>query len=42
LKALARVSRLLRQPQSIERLRTAHDSAAIYGVLTEPTAVEAA
>jgi PTS system nitrogen regulatory IIA component len=42
LKALARVSRLLRHPQSIERLRTAHDCAAIYGVLTEPTAVEAA
>jgi PTS system nitrogen regulatory IIA component len=42
LKALARVSRLLRQPQTIERLRAAHDRAAIYGVLTEPTAVEAA
>jgi nitrogen PTS system EIIA component len=42
LKALARVSRLLRQPQSIEMLRTAHDRATIYAVLTQPTAFEAA
>jgi PTS system nitrogen regulatory IIA component len=42
LKALARVSRLLRAPQSIDRLRAAHDRATIYAVLTQPTAVEAA
>ena len=42
LKALARVSRLLRQPQSAERLRTAADRAAIYAILTEPAAVEPA
>jgi PTS system nitrogen regulatory IIA component len=41
LKALARVSRLLRQPQSIEMLRAAHDRATIYAILTEP-AVQAA
>jgi PTS system nitrogen regulatory IIA component len=40
LKALARISRLLRAPQSIERLRAAHDRAAIYAILTQPTAVE--
>lgn len=42
LKALAKVSRLLREPQSIERLRAAHDRATIYAVLTQPTAVAAA
>jgi PTS system nitrogen regulatory IIA component len=42
LKALARVSRLLREPQSIDRLRAAHDRAAIYAVLTQPSVVEAA
>jgi nitrogen PTS system EIIA component len=42
LKALARVSRLLREPHSIERLRAAHDCATIYAILTQPTAVEAA
>lgn len=42
LKALARVSRLLRAPQSIEMLRAAHDRATLYAILTEPTAVEAA
>jgi PTS system nitrogen regulatory IIA component len=35
LKALARISRLLREPASIERLRTSKDRAAIYSVLTE-------
>jgi PTS system nitrogen regulatory IIA component len=34
LKALARISRLLREPASIERLRASHDRAAIYSVLT--------
>jgi len=42
LKALARISRLLREPQSIERLRSSHDRATIYSVLTQPTAVQAA
>lgn len=42
LKALARISRLLRQPQTIESLRSAHDRAAIYCVLTQPTTVQAA
>jgi PTS system nitrogen regulatory IIA component len=41
LKALARISRLLREPSSIEKLRTSKDRAAIYSVLTEP-AVHAA
>lgn len=42
LKALARISRLLREPQSIEKLRSSRDRAAIYSVLTQPTAVQAA
>jgi PTS system nitrogen regulatory IIA component len=42
LKALARVSRLLREPQAIEMLRAAHDRATLYAILTEPTAVQAA
>jgi PTS system nitrogen regulatory IIA component len=42
LKALARISRLLREPQSIERLRASHDRAALYSVLTQPAAVQAA
>lgn len=42
LKALARISRLLREPQSIEKLRASHDRAALYSVLTQPTAVQAA
>jgi PTS system nitrogen regulatory IIA component len=41
LKALARVSRLVRAPQVSERLRVAHDGAAIYAILTHPAAVEA-
>jgi PTS system nitrogen regulatory IIA component len=41
LKALARISRLLREPSTIERLRSSRDRAAIYSVLTEP-AVHAA
>jgi nitrogen PTS system EIIA component len=42
LKALARISRLLREPQSIERLRASRDRATLYSVLTQPTAVHAA
>src|SRR6516165_12523566 len=38
LKALARISRLLREPASIERLRASQDRAAIYSVLTASTA----
>ena len=41
LKALARISRLLREPSTIERLRSSRDRAALYSVLTEP-AVHAA
>jgi PTS system nitrogen regulatory IIA component len=42
LKALARISRLLREPQSLEKLRAASDRATLYAVLTAPTAVQAA
>jgi nitrogen PTS system EIIA component len=42
LKALARISRLLREPQSIERLRASQDRAALHAVLTQPSAVHAA
>lgn len=42
LKALARISRLLRDPAAIERIRTARDAAAIHSVLTSPVAVHAA
>jgi nitrogen PTS system EIIA component len=38
LKALARISRLLREPSSIDKLRAAKDRAALYSVLTESTA----
>ena len=41
LKALARISRVLREPASIDRLRASRDRATIYSVLTEP-AVHAA
>jgi PTS system nitrogen regulatory IIA component len=42
LKALARISRLLREPASIEKLRASQDRAALYSVLTQPAAVHAA
>lgn len=42
LKALARISRLLRNPATLERLRAARDKAALYAVLTEPAASHAA
>lgn len=42
LKALARISRLLREPQTIERLRASHAPAALYSVLTQPASVHAA
>jgi PTS system nitrogen regulatory IIA component len=41
LKALARISRLLREPHAIAKLRASKDRAALYSVLTEP-AVHAA
>ena len=42
LKALARISRLLREPAAIEKLRGSKDEAALYSVLTEPAASHAA
>jgi PTS system nitrogen regulatory IIA component len=42
LKALARISRLLREPDAISRLRAAKDAAALYAVLTEPATSHAA
>ena len=42
LKALARISRLLRDPASAEKLRGAKDRAAIHAVLTEPATSHAA
>ncbi|HET7211009.1 MAG TPA: transcriptional regulator, partial [Methyloceanibacter sp.] len=41
-KALARVSRLLREGQAAEKLRTSRDASAIYAVLTEGAASHAA
>jgi PTS system nitrogen regulatory IIA component len=37
LKALARISRLLREPSAADRLRASRDRAAIYAVLTDPS-----
>lgn len=42
LKALARIARVLRQPGTTERLRTARDADAIYAVLTQTPAPQAA
>lgn len=42
LKALARLSRLLRDPVAAEKLRGARDRDAIYAVLTEPATSHAA
>jgi len=42
LKALARISRLLREPSTIEKLRSSKDRNALYAVLTEPAASHAA
>ena len=42
LKALARISRLLREPATIEKLKASKDRAALYSVLTEPAASHAA
>jgi PTS system nitrogen regulatory IIA component len=42
LRALARVSRLLRDQRTVEKLRGCRDRSAIYAVLTEKSAFEAA
>ncbi len=42
LKALARVSRLMREPQTIMQLRAAKDQASLHAVLTQPVASNAA
>jgi PTS system nitrogen regulatory IIA component len=42
LKALARISRLLRQGSAVEKLRASKDAAALYAVLTEATTSHAA
>lgn len=42
LKALARISRLVRDPQTLERLRTAADAEALRAVLTSPATSHAA
>lgn len=42
LKALARISRLLREPDTSQRLRSAHDHGSIFRVLTEPATPHAA
>lgn len=42
LKALARISRVLRDPLTLEKLRVARDRAALFSVLTEPLASHAA
>lgn len=41
LKALAQVSRLLRQQSTGEKLRSARDAAAVHAILTEPVSVAA-
>jgi nitrogen PTS system EIIA component len=42
LRALARISRLLREPKAVEKLRSCKDRAALYAVLTEKAASHAA
>ena len=42
LKALARISRLLREPHTSERLRASRDAGALHTILTQPAAVHAA
>jgi PTS system nitrogen regulatory IIA component len=42
LKALARISRLVREPQMLARLRAAADAAELYAVLTASAAMTAA
>ncbi len=42
LKALARISRLLRDPLALEKLKASRDRATLYAVLTEPATSHAA
>jgi PTS system nitrogen regulatory IIA component len=42
LKALARISRLLRNQAVVEKLRASDDPAALFAILTEPAATNAA
>jgi PTS system nitrogen regulatory IIA component len=42
LKALARISRVLREPATIEKLRSSKKRSALYSILTEPLASSAA
>jgi PTS system nitrogen regulatory IIA component len=42
LKALARISRLMREPTAVEKLRSSREKEALYAVLTEPAASHAA
>lgn len=42
LKALARISRLLRNQSVVEKLRASDDPAALFAILTEPVATNAA
>ena len=42
LKALARISRLVREPQMLERLRSAVDKSALLSILTDPATSHAA
>jgi PTS system nitrogen regulatory IIA component len=42
LKALARVARVLRDPLVCRKLRSTDDAAALYAILTEPPATQAA
>ena len=42
LKALSRLSRLLREPQTIEKLRGARDRKALFAIMSDPVASHAA
>ena len=42
LKALARISRLMREPAAVEKLRSSREKEALYAVLNEPAASHAA
>ena len=42
LKALARISRLLREPETMKKLRGTETSEGLYAILTEPTATATA
>ena len=42
LKALSRVARLLREPSILGKLRSAQEAEALYAILTEPVASDAA